>query len=138
MKFETTYVPIKVFNIVSVLNIILLFFSVLMLTSYTLKSAGNSVEQNKPTIKTKQPINNISTITLTEHSLIFIGSEEISLPDLPEKLKMESKNHNSSMNLVAEKNTKVDFIQEVIDIAKSSGIGNLSIHTEMVKLNAAQ
>jgi len=138
MEFKTTYKPIKLFNLVSVLNIILLFFSVLMLTSYTLKSTGSSVEQNKPAAKTKQRVNNISTITLTEHDLIFFGSEEVSLPDLPERLKMESKNHDSSMNLVAEKETRVDFIQEVIDIAKSSGIINLSIHTEMVRLNAAQ
>lgn len=138
MKFETIHKPIKLFNLVSLLNIILLFFSVLMLTSYTLKSNNNSIIQNKSAAKTKQTVSNNSTITLTEHGLIFIDSEEISLPDLSEKLKMESKKHNTSMNLVAEKATRVDFIQEIIDIAKSSGIENLAIHTEMVKLNAAQ
>jgi len=89
-------------------------------------------------VKSKQTTTDNSTITLTEHDLIFIGSEEISLPDLSERLKMESKKHNTTMNLIAEKATRVDFIQEVIDISKSSGIENLTIHTEMVKLNAAQ
>jgi biopolymer transport protein ExbD len=83
-------------------------------------------------------VSNKTTITLTEHGLIFIDSEEISLPDLSERLKTESKKHNTSMNLVAEKSTKVDFIQEIIDIAKSSGIENLAIRTEMVKLNAVK
>ena len=136
MKFETMHKPIKIFNLVSLLNIILLFFSVLMLTSYTLKSTGNSVVLNNQLTKNKQIVINNSTITLTEHGLIFIDSEEISLPDLSERLRTESKKHNTSMNLVAEKATKVDFIQEVIDIAKSGGIENLAIHTEMAKLNA--
>jgi len=138
MKFETMHKPIRLFNLVSLLNIILLFFSVLMLTSYTLKPNNNSIVQYKSTAKNKQTVSNKTTITLTEHGLIFIDSEEISLPDLSERLRTESKKHNTSMNLVAEKATKVDFIQEVIDIAKSSGIENLAIHTEMVKLNAAK
>jgi biopolymer transport protein ExbD len=138
MKFETMHKPIRLFNLVSLLNIILLFFSVLMLTTYTLKPNNNFIVQYKSNAKNKQTVSSKTTITLTEHGLIFIDSEEISLPDLSERLKSESKKHNTSMNLVAEKATKVDFIQEVIDIAKSSGIENLAIHTEMVKLNASQ
>lgn len=138
MKFETTYKPIRIFNLVSVLNIILLCFSFLLSYSYTLNSNNDYFLQNKLAVKSKQTTTDNSTITLTEHDLIFIGSEEISLPDLSERLKMESKKHNTTMNLIAEKATRVDFIQEVIDISKSSGIENLTIHTEMVKLNAAQ
>jgi len=101
-------------------------------------SDNSSVKLNNSIDRINQPTSNNSTLTLTEHGLIFFDSEEISLPDLPEKLKMESKKHNSTINLFAEKNTKVDFIQEIIDISKSSGIENLLIRTEMVKLHAAQ
>ena len=137
MKFETKHKPVGLFSLISMLNIILLFFSFLLLTSYTLKSTNSTDVKNNPSAKNKKTVSNNSTITLTEHDLIFLGTEEVSLPDLPGRLKEESKNHNITMNLVAEKATRVDFIQEVIDIAKSSGIENLSIHTEMVKLNAA-
>jgi biopolymer transport protein ExbD len=137
MKFEMKHKPVSLFSIISMLNIILLFFSFLLLTSYTLKSTNGSFVKNNPSVKNKNTISNNSTITLTEHDLIFLGTEEVSLPDLPERLKEESQKHNITMNLIAEKATRVDFIQEVIDIAKSSGIENLAIQTEMIKLNAA-
>lgn len=138
MNFETGHKPIKIFSLISVLNVILLFISFLMLTSYTLKSTTIPVVKIKPVVKSDKPIKSNNTLTLTEHGLIFLGSEEVSLPDLSNRLKLESKKHNTSMNLIAEKATRVDFIQEVIDIAKSSGIENLVIKTEMVNLNAVK
>jgi biopolymer transport protein ExbD len=130
MKFDLSNKPLAVFSYSSLTDIVLLLVIFFLLTSQFVIQTGVKVKlPGSQTNEQSEPTQLI--VTITSENAIYIGSEQIGMDQLSLKLS-ESLKTNDENNLVirADKTVQIEQLINVIDAAKSVGIGRFTIETE--------
>ncbi|MEE9449845.1 MAG: biopolymer transporter ExbD [Ignavibacteriaceae bacterium] len=130
MKFNTSNQPISIFSYSSLTDIVLLLVIFFLLTSQFVIQTG--VKVKLPGSKTNEQAEPTQLIvTITSGGVVYAGSDEIGIDQLPQKLN-ELREISEENNLVirADKTVQIDLVIKVIDAAKSIGIGRFTIETE--------
>lgn len=134
MRFKTTSEPLSVFAYSSLTDIVMLLLIFFLLTSQFVIQTG--VKVKLPGSKTnEQTIPSRLIVTLTSAGGIYVGSEEISIAELPGKLE-SAKQSQLEENVIirADKTVPIELVIKVIDAAKSVGLDKFTIETEREKL----
>ena len=130
MNFNVSNKPISVFSLSSLTDIVLLLVIFFLLTSQFVIQTG--VKVKLPGSKTNEQSERTQLIvTATSAGAIYVGSEQIGIDRLSEKLS-EVMLTGDQNNLVirADKTVQIDLVIHIIDAAKSVGIGKFTIETE--------
>ncbi len=134
MKFKVSSEPMTAFSYSSLTDIVMLLIIFFLLTSQFVVQTG--VKVKLPGSKTnEQTAPSKFIVTLTPAGAVYLGSDQVSLADLPGKLSVLQK-QTSGDNLIirADKTVTVDLVIKVIDAAKASGIDKFTIQTERENL----
>lgn len=132
MKLESSHKPISAFNFSSLTDIVMLLLIFFLLTSQFVLQTGVKVKlpgakNNEPT----QMVNN--SITITDQSRIYLGSEEVNILTLAGKLsQLKIKGQLDNLTIRADKSVKIDLVIKIIDEAKGVGVDKFTIQTEKV------
>ena len=130
MKFNVSNQPLSVFSYSSLTDIVLLLVVFFLLTSQFVIQTGVKVKlPGSTTNEQSEPTQLI--VTLTSAGVVYAGSDETNIDQLPQKLN-EIKGTSGENNLVirADKTVQIELVINVIDAAKSVGIGKFTIETE--------
>ena len=130
MNFNVSNKPLSVFSFSSLTDIVLLLVIFFLLTSQFVIQTGVKVKlPGSKTNEQSEPTQLI--VTATSAGAIYIGSEQIGIDRLSEKLSEVTTNTNQN-NLVirADKTVQIQLVIDIIDAAKSVGIGKFTIETE--------
>ena len=130
MKFNTSSQTITIFSYSSLTDIVFLLVIFFLLTSQFVIQTG--VKVKLPGSKTNEQAEPTQLIvTITSGGVVYAGSDEIGIDQLPQKLN-ELREFSEENNLVirADKTVQIDLVIKVIDAAKSIGIGRFTIETE--------
>jgi biopolymer transport protein ExbD len=130
MNFNVSNKPISVFSLSSLTDIVLLLVIFFLLTSQFVIQTGVKVKlPGSKTNEQSEPTQLI--VTATAAGAIYVGSEQIGIDRLSEKLGEAIATSNQN-NLVirADKTVQIELVIDIIDAAKSVGIGKFTIETE--------
>ena len=133
MKFNTSSKTITIFSYSSLTDIVFLLVIFFLLTSQFVIQTGVKVKLPGSTTNDQaEPTQLI--VTITSGGVVYAGADEIGIDQLPQKLN-ELKGISEENNLVirADKTVQIDLVINVIDAAKSIGIGRFTIETEKEK-----
>lgn len=134
MKFEISSEPITAFSYSSLTDIVMLLIIFFLLTSQFVVQTG--VKVKLPGSKTnEQIVPSKLIVTLTKAGAVYLGSDQISLADLPGRLNI-LKSQTSEDNLIirADKSVAIELVIKVIDAAKAAGIDKFTIQTQRENL----
>lgn len=133
MNFNVSNKPLSVFSFSSLTDIVMLLVIFFLLTSQFVIHTG---------VKVKLPgsrINEISETTLlivtaTSEGAIYVGSEQIGIDRLSEKLReLNEESNENNLIIRADKTVQIDLVIKIIDAGKSIGIDKFTIETEREK-----
>jgi len=130
MNFVVSNKPLSVFSFSSLTDIVLLLVIFFLLTSQFVIQTGVKVKlPGSQTNEQSEPTKLI--VTATSAGAIYVGSEQIGIDRLTEKLSEVTTNTGQN-NLVirADKTVQIQLVIDIIDAAKSVGIGKFTIETE--------
>ena len=133
MKIDSSHNVISMFNFSSLTDIVMLLLIFFLLSSQFVMQTG--VKVKLPGAKNNeqaQPTN--FSVTITEESKVYVGSEEVTLSSLSAKLAAakEASSTNDNLTIRADKSVKIDLIIQVLDAAKGIGVDKFTIQTEKV------
>ena len=133
MKIDSSHNVISMFNFSSLTDIVMLLLIFFLLSSQFVMQTG--VKVKLPGAKNNeqaQPTN--FSVTITEESKVYVGSEEVTLSSLSVKLAAakEASGTNDNLTIRADKSVKIDLIIQVLDAAKGIGVDKFTIQTEKV------
>jgi len=133
MKFNISNQPLSVFSYSSLTDIVLLLVIFFLLTSQFVIQTG--VKVKLPGSETKEQSEPTTLIvTVTEAGVVYAGDQETSIDLLPSKLsELKGVSEEHSLIIRADKTVQIDLVIQVIDAAKSVGIGKFTIETEKKK-----
>lgn len=134
MQFKTSNQPLSIFSYSSLTDIVMLLIIFFLLTSQFVIHTGVKVQlpgskTNEQTAPTRM------IVTLTSTGAVYLGSDEVSLDELPlqlEKIKADVTDDN--LIIRADKTVAVDLVIRVIDAARAIGIDKFTIETEKEKI----
>ena len=130
MNFVVSNKPLSIFSFSSLTDIVLLLVIFFLLTSQFVIQTGVKVKlPGSQTNEQSEPTKLI--VTATSAGAIYVGSEQIGIDRLTEKLSEVTTNTGQN-NLVirADKTVQIQLVIDIIDAAKSVGIGKFTIETE--------
>lgn len=131
MKFESPQKLISAFNFSSLTDIVMLLLIFFLLSSQFVLQTGVKVKLPGAKNNEQAQATNFS-VTITDQSKIYVGSDEVGLNALAGKLSSIKKNQSENLTIRADKSVKIDIIIKVIDAAKGIGIDKFTIQTEKV------
>jgi biopolymer transport protein ExbD len=133
MNFNVSNKPISVFSLSSLTDIVLLLVIFFLLTSQFVIQTGVKVKlPGSKTNEQSEPTQLI--VTATSAGAIYVGSEQIGINRLSEKLNEVIANSNQNNLIIrADKTVQIELVIDIIDAAKSVGIGKFTIETEKEK-----
>ena len=133
MNFNVSNKPISVFSLSSLTDIVLLLVIFFLLTSQFVIQTGVKVKlPGSKTNEQSEPTQLI--VTATSAGAIYVGSEQIGIDRLSEKLNEVIANSNQNNLIIrADKTVQIELVIDIIDAAKSVGIGKFTIETEKEK-----
>lgn len=133
MNFNVSNKPISVFSLSSLTDIVLLLVIFFLLTSQFVIQTGVKVKlPGSKTNEQSEPTQLI--VTATAVGAIYIGSEQIGIDRLSEKLReLNAVNNQNNLVIRADKTVQIELVIDIIDAAKSVGIGKFTIETEKEK-----
>lgn len=134
MKFKITNEPLSIFSYSSLTDIVMLLLIFFLLTSQFVIQTG--VKVKLPGSKTnEQTAPSRLVVTITSAGVVYAGSEQVSIEQLPAKFSV-IKGNDQENNLIirADKAVPVNLVIKVIDAARTSGIDKFTIQTEKEKL----
>lgn len=130
MNFNVSNKPLSVFSFSSLTDIVMLLVIFFLLTSQFVIHTGVKVKLPGSRINEKSETT-LLIVTATSEGAIYVGSEQIGIDRLSEKLR-ELNEASKENNLVirADKTVQIDLIIKIIDAGKSIGINKFTIETE--------
>lgn len=133
MNFSVSKQPLSIFSFSSLTDIVLLLVIFFLLTSQFVIHTGVKVKLPGSRINEKSETTQL-IVTATSEGAIYVGSEQIGIDRLSEKLR-ELNEESKENNLVirADKTVQIDLVIKIIDAGKSIGIDKFTIETEKQK-----
>ncbi len=133
MNFSVSKQPLSIFSFSSLTDIVLLLVIFFLLTSQFVIHTGVKVKLPGSRINEKSETTRL-IVTATAEGAIYVGSEQIGIDRLSEKLR-ELNEESKENNLVirADKTVQIDLVIKIIDAGKSIGIDKFTIETEKEK-----
>jgi biopolymer transport protein ExbD len=130
MNFNVSNKPISVFSLSSLTDIVLLLVIFFLLTSQFVIQTGVKVKlPGSKTNEQSEPTQLI--VTATSAGAIYVGSEQIGIDRLSEKLsEVIATSNQNNLVIRADKTVQIELVIDIIDAAKSVGIGKFTIETE--------
>jgi biopolymer transport protein ExbD len=130
MNFNVSNKPLSVFSLSSLTDIVLLLVIFFLLTSQFVIQTG--VKLKLPGSKTNEESEPTQLIvTATSAGAIYVGSEQIGIDRLSEKLnEVIATSDQNNLVIRADKTVQIELVIDIIDAAKSVGIGKFTIETE--------
>lgn len=135
MKFQTSNEPLALFSYSSLTDIVMLLLIFFLLTSAFIIQTG--VKVKLPSAKNnEQSKNSRLVVTIASGGAVYLGSDEISIDQLPAKFNQMKDSTSQDNNLIirADKSVTVDLVIKVIDAAKGAGVDKFTIETEKQRL----
>ncbi|UCH66081.1 MAG: biopolymer transporter ExbD [Ignavibacterium sp.] len=133
MNFNVSNKPISVFSLSSLTDIVLLLVIFFLLTSQFVIQTGVKVKlPGSQTNEQSEPTQLI--VTATAAGAVYVGSEQIGIDRLSEKLReLNAASNQNNLIIRADKTVQIELVIDIIDAAKSVGIGKFTIETEKEK-----
>ncbi len=130
MNFKVSNKPLRVFSLSSLTDIVLLLVIFFLLTSQFVIQTGVKVKlPGSKTNEQSEPTQLI--VTATSAGAIYVGSEQIGIDRLSEKLgEVITTSDQNNLVIRADKTVQIELVIDIIDAAKSVGIGKFTIETE--------
>lgn len=130
MNFNVSNKPLSVFSLSSLTDIVLLLVIFFLLTSQFVVQTGVKVKlPGSKTNEQSEPTQLI--VTATSSGAIYLGSEQIGIDRLSEKLnEVLATSDQNNLIIRADKTVQIELVIKIIDAAKSVGIGKFTIETE--------
>ena len=130
MNFNVSNKPLSVFSLPSLTDIVLLLVIFFLLTSQFVVQTGVKVKlPGSKTNEQSEPTQLI--VTATSAGAIYLGSEQIGIDRLSEKLnEVLATSDQNNLIIRADKTVQIELVIKIIDAAKSVGIGKFTIETE--------
>jgi biopolymer transport protein ExbD len=120
-------------SLIDVLTILLIFFVV----TTTFKTADSRLDLNLPSSKRAKTIPNpqpTTALTVTVDKKIYLEGEEVSIEQLPERVKAFQKEFpDRKLALKGDKDVSYGFILEIFDALKDAGMTSLPAFTDAKK-----
>ncbi|HED37116.1 MAG TPA: biopolymer transporter ExbD [Ignavibacteria bacterium] len=134
MKFEISSEPITAFSYSSLTDIVMLLIIFFLLTSQFVVQTG--VKVKLPGSKTnEQIVPSKLIVTLTQAGAVYLGSDQISLAELPGRLNaLKSQTSEDNLIIRADKSVAIELVIKVIDAGKAAGIDKFTIQTQRENL----
>ena len=130
MNFNVSNKPLSVFSLSSLTAIVLLLVIFFLLTSQFVIHTGVKVKlPGSRTNEQSEPTQLI--VTATSAGAIYLGSEQIGIDRLSEKLnEVLATSDQNNLIIRADRTVQIELVIKIIDAAKSVGIGKFTIETE--------
>lgn len=130
MNFNVSNKPLSVFSLSSLTDIVLLLVIFFLLTSQFVVQTGVKVKlPGSKTNEQSEPTQLI--VTATSSGAIYLGSEQIGIDRLSEKLnEVLATSDQNNLIIRADRTVQIELVIKIIDAAKSVGIGKFTIETE--------
>ncbi|MCH7770334.1 MAG: biopolymer transporter ExbD [Bacteroidetes bacterium] len=133
MNFNVSNKPLSVFSFSSLTDIVMLLVIFFLLTSQFVIHTGVKVKLPGSRINEKSETTRL-IVTATSEGAIYIGSEQIGIDRLSEKLReLNEESKENNLIIRADKTVQIDLVIKIIDAGKSIGIAKFTIETEKEK-----
>ncbi|MCH7722994.1 MAG: biopolymer transporter ExbD [Bacteroidetes bacterium] len=133
MNFNVSNKPLSVFSFSSLTDIVMLLVIFFLLTSQFVIHTGVKVKLPGSRINEKSETTRL-IVTATSEGAIYIGSEQIGIDRLSEKLReLNEESKENNLIIRADKTVQIDLVIKIIDAGKSIGIAKFTIETEREK-----
>ena len=133
MNFNVSNKPLRVFSFSSLTDIVMLLVIFFLLTSQFVIHTGVKVKLPGSRINEKSETTRL-IVTATSEGAIYIGSEQIGIDRLSEKLReLNEESKENNLIIRADKTVQIDLVIKIIDAGKSIGIAKFTIETEKEK-----
>ena len=133
MNFNVSNKPLSVFSFSSLTDIVMLLVIFFLLTSQFVIHTGVKVKLPGSRINEKSETTRL-IVTATSEGAIYIGSEQIGIHRLSEKLReLNEESKENNLIIRADKTVQIDLVIKIIDAGKSIGIAKFTIETEKEK-----
>ncbi len=133
MNFNVSNKPLSVFSFSSLTDIVMLLVIFFLLTSQFVIHTGVKVKLPGSRINEKSETTRL-IVTATSEGAIYIGSEQIGIDRLSEKLReLNEESNENNLIIRADKTVQIDLVIKIIDAGKSIGIAKFTIETEKEK-----
>ena len=133
MNFSVSKTPLSVFSFSSLTDIVMLLVIFFLLTSQFVIHTGVKVKLPGSRINEKSEITQL-IVTATSEGAIYVGSEQIGIDRLSEKLReLNEESKGNNLIIRADKTVQIDLVIKIIDAGKSIGINKFTIETEKEK-----
>jgi len=133
MNFSVSKQPLSIFSFSSLTDIVLLLVIFFLLTSQFVIHTGVKVKLPGSRINEKSETTQL-IVTATSEGAIYVGSEQIGIDRLSEKLReLNEESKDNNLVIRADKTVQIDLVIKIIDAGKSIGIDKFTIETEKQK-----
>ncbi len=133
MNFNVSNKPLSVFSFSSLTDIVMLLVIFFLLTSQFVIHTGVKVKLPGSRINEKSETTRL-IVTATPEGAIYVGSEQIGIDRLSEKLReLNEESNENNLIIRADKTVQIDLVIKIIDAGKSIGIDKFTIETEREK-----
>ncbi len=133
MNFNVSNKPLSVFSFSSLTDIVMLLVIFFLLTSQFVIHTGVKVKLPGSRINEKSETTRL-IVTATSEGAIYVGSEQIGIDRLSEKLReLNEESNENNLIIRADKTVQIDLVIKIIDAGKSIGIDKFTIETEREK-----
>lgn len=133
MNFNVSNKPLSVFSFSSLTDIVMLLVIFFLLTSQFVIHTGVKVKLPGSRINEKSETTRL-IVTATPEGAIYVGSEQIGIDRLSEKLReLNEESNENNLIIRADKTVQIDLVIKIIDAGKSIGIDKFTIETERKK-----
>ncbi|MCH7515875.1 MAG: biopolymer transporter ExbD [Bacteroidetes bacterium] len=133
MNFNVSNKPLSVFSFSSLTDIVMLLVIFFLLTSQFVIHTGVKVKLPGSRINEKSETTRL-IVTATSEGAIYVGSEQIGIDRLSEKLReLNEESNENNLIIRADKTVQIDLVIKIIDAGKSIGIAKFTIETEKEK-----
>lgn len=133
MNFSVSNKPLSVFSFSSLTDIVMLLVIFFLLTSQFVIHTGVKVKLPGSRINEKSETTRL-IVTATSEGAIYVGSEQIGIDRLSEKLReLNEESNENNLIIRADKTVQIDLVIKIIDAGKSIGINKFTIETEREK-----
>ncbi len=133
MNFSVSNKPLSVFSFSSLTDIVMLLVIFFLLTSQFVIHTGVKVKLPGSRINEKSETTRL-IVTATSEGAIYVGSEQIGIDRLSEKLReLNEESNENNLIIRADKTVQIDLVIKIIDAGKSIGIDKFTIETEREK-----
>jgi biopolymer transport protein TolR len=125
---KSTQTSLSEINMVPFIDVVLVLLIIFMITAPILQSG---IEVDVPKTRTVREITEQKlVVTIDKNQKVYLGNDAVSIHQLADKIKKQSKHPNDVVFLRADETIPFGTFCTVIDSLRQSGIANISIVTQ--------